>query len=66
MEKIGYSVDETVEASGLGRSTIYELIRSGELDSIKVGRRRIVPADALREFIDTKRTASDQVIAQAS
>lgn len=55
MEKLGYSVQETVEASGIGRTTIYELINTGELESIKVGRRRIIPAVSLREYFDRRR-----------
>ncbi|MEU4655786.1 helix-turn-helix domain-containing protein [Streptomyces sp. NPDC023723] len=35
----------------LGRSTVYDLIRSGRLVSITVGRSRRIPADALRDFI---------------
>ncbi|MGV9242188.1 helix-turn-helix domain-containing protein [Streptomyces sp. NBC_00582] len=48
VEKINYSIDEAVEASGLGRSTIFELIKSGDLPSFKEGRRRLIPADAIR------------------
>lgn len=48
VQKINYSVKEAAEASGLGRSTIFELIRSGELASFKEGRRRLIPAEAIR------------------
>lgn len=41
------SVDETAEHLGLGRSTVLELIKTGELPSMKIGSRRLVrPADA--------------------
>lgn len=58
VEKVGYSVEETMQATGLGRSTVYELLGSGELESIKVGRRRIVPADAITQFMNAKRAAT--------
>jgi excisionase family DNA binding protein len=45
---IAMSVDDAVTASGLSRSTIYALIRSGELTSVKQGRRRLITADSLR------------------
>jgi excisionase family DNA binding protein len=32
---------------------VYELIRSGQLRTVKVGRRRLVPVPALAEFVDT-------------
>jgi excisionase family DNA binding protein len=57
IEKIGYSIDEAVEASGIGRTTLYELMGSGEIESVKVGRRRIIPADSIRAYFDSLRTA---------
>ncbi len=33
---------------GMGRSAIYEALRRGDLPSIRVGRRRYVPNQALR------------------
>jgi excisionase family DNA binding protein len=35
-------------------STVWRLIAAGELPSVKVGRRRIVPRDAVEEFITTR------------
>ena len=35
-------VNETAQVLGSGRSTVYELIKSGDLASIKIGRRRLV------------------------
>ena len=35
---------------GIGRTAAYDLISSGELRSVKVGRRRLIPADALAEL----------------
>jgi excisionase family DNA binding protein len=32
-------------------SKIYELIASGDLETLKVGKRRLVPADALRSCL---------------
>jgi excisionase family DNA binding protein len=52
MEKFGYTVEEAVEATTIGRSKLYELIASGEIESITIGRRRVIPADALRRFMD--------------
>lgn len=44
-------VDEAAAALGLGRSALYGLIGSGDLRSIRVGRRRLVPAAAIAAFI---------------
>jgi excisionase family DNA binding protein len=36
---------------GVGRSTIYELILTGELASFTIGRRRLIPAAALERLV---------------
>lgn len=47
-----YRVDEAAEALRLSRSSIYELIRSGRLRTVKHGSRRLVPVEALDEFVE--------------
>lgn len=51
-EPMLYSVAQTAEATGLGRTKVYELMASGQLTAVKVGNRRLIPAGALREFVD--------------
>lgn len=49
-ERIGWSVRAWCGATGVGRSTVYTLLANGALDSVRVGRRRIIktrPADFL-------------------
>ncbi|MGO1827045.1 helix-turn-helix domain-containing protein [uncultured Corynebacterium sp.] len=46
-----YGINDVMEATGLGRTTVFALIKDGKLRSVKVGRRRLVPAAALDEFI---------------
>ncbi|KJK12836.1 excisionase [Terrabacter sp. 28] len=46
-----YRVDEAAEALRISRSVIYELIRSGQLRTVKVGRRRLVPVQALGDYV---------------
>lgn len=36
----------------LGRDKIYELLTSGELRSVRVGRRWLIPAEAVAEFLN--------------
>jgi excisionase family DNA binding protein len=36
---------------GLGRTKVYELMRSGALRSVKIGGLRRIPATALTEFV---------------
>jgi excisionase family DNA binding protein len=48
-----YRVGEAAEALRVSRSVVYELIRSEQLRTVKVGRRRLVPVDALAEYVAT-------------
>ncbi|MFE0846714.1 helix-turn-helix domain-containing protein [Streptomyces rochei] len=45
------TVAEVMARLKLGRSTVYDLIRSGRLASVTIGRCRRIPALALRDFI---------------
>jgi len=46
-----YRVAEAMALLSLGRSVIYEQLRSGRLRSVHVGRTRLVPAAAIAEYI---------------
>lgn len=51
-DKLAYSVAEAVELTPLSRTAVFDLIASGQLRSVKVGRRRVIPADALRALVE--------------
>jgi excisionase family DNA binding protein len=42
------------EMLGIGRSRLYDEMGAGRLRSIKVGRRRLIPAGAIADFIGTR------------
>jgi excisionase family DNA binding protein len=46
-----YDVCDVMRMLRLGRTVIYELIRSGRLRSVKEGRARRIPAAAIRDYI---------------
>lgn len=52
MNELVLTVDEAAERLRVSRWTVYNLIRSNQLRTIKIGRRRLVPADALTECLD--------------
>lgn len=55
------TVEEAAERLRLGRTLVYQLISSGELESVKVGRLRRVPAECLPEYVATlRRTRSSE------
>ncbi len=47
------SIDEAADALGIGRSRLYEEVSAGRLRSLKVGRRRLVPASAITAYIES-------------
>jgi excisionase family DNA binding protein len=44
-------VNEAALAYGLGRSTIYKLMSTGRLSTIKVGKRRLIPRDNMEALL---------------
>ncbi|MFF5082487.1 helix-turn-helix domain-containing protein [Actinoplanes sp. NPDC000266] len=44
-------VEEAARELRIGRSLVYDLIRTGRLRSFKVGSRRLIPAAAIEETI---------------
>ena len=49
-----FTVPEVMERLSLGRATVYNLIRTGELASIKIGRSRRVTPAALNDYIRSR------------
>lgn len=45
---------DAANALGLSRTAMAEFIASGEIKSVKLGKRRLVPVDAIREFAEQK------------
>jgi len=55
IEKLLLRPEEAAQALGVGRSTIYEAIRTGSLESVKLGRCRRVPIEAVRIYVEQLR-----------
>jgi len=54
-----YRTREVWEILNLSRDTLFAILRSGELRSIKVGRLRMIPAEAIDEYVDMKLAEED-------
>jgi excisionase family DNA binding protein len=50
-----HSVEEVMVMTNLGRSVIYEKLKTGEIESVKVGARRLIPHDAVLQFVSELR-----------
>ena len=51
LEKLVYTVEEAGTVLGLGRSGAYEAVRRGDIPTIKIGRRLLVPKAALERML---------------
>lgn len=56
--RLSFTVEEAVAATGFTRSRLYEAIGTGELESFKAGKRRMVSARALEDYIAKLEKAS--------
>lgn len=52
-ERLSYNVEEACAVTGLNRNALYRAIGASAIKTFKVGKRRMVSARALREFIDS-------------
>jgi excisionase family DNA binding protein len=53
MEKLMLTPEEVADALGVGRSTVYDLLRLKVLPSVRIGRSRRVRVEDLRSYVDT-------------
>jgi len=44
------TVEQAAETLGIGRTTMFALVKSGDIESVRIGRLRRVPADAIDAY----------------
>jgi excisionase family DNA binding protein len=52
VKRLAFSIREAEQASGLSRATLYRLIASGRLMTLKIGARRLVTVGALEALLN--------------
>jgi excisionase family DNA binding protein len=52
MPPLLFTPEEVARLLGIGRAKVYELIRTRDLRSVKVGCSRRISAQALRQYVD--------------
>ena len=50
-ERLAYSPDEAAELLGISRELVHDLLRTGQLRSVKAGRRRLIARHHLEAFL---------------
>ena len=58
MDELLLNPTEAAAALGIGRSKVYELMQTGQLQSVHIGACRRVSTDALTAFFEQLRTVS--------
>lgn len=52
MDVLAVSVNEAARIIGVGRTSIYSMIRDGQIEAIKIGRRTVIKTSSLHRIID--------------
>jgi excisionase family DNA binding protein len=55
--KLGWSLAELEVATGLSRATLYRMLAAGQLESVKVRGRRLVPTWQAQKLLDSRPAA---------
>ena len=55
MDRATYTIEEAAKILGIGRSSAYQAARAGDIPTIRVGRRLLVPKVALERMLECQR-----------
>ncbi len=55
LRPITVRIPDAIRMTGLGRSKLYELISSGDIETVKIGRCTLIPVESLYRLIDNAR-----------
>jgi excisionase family DNA binding protein len=54
-EPLTVRIPTAIRMTGIGRSKLYELIQSGDIEIVKIGTSTLIPVESLRQLIDRNR-----------
>lgn len=58
--KLTFTVEETAKLLGISRGTAYDLVAQGEIPSIRLGRRILVPRVQLEKLLEGEDVSREQ------
>jgi excisionase family DNA binding protein len=56
VDRLLLTPEDAAEVIGVGCTKLYELLRTGAIESVRIGRARRIPADALHDYVTRLRT----------
>ncbi|MFF5201746.1 helix-turn-helix domain-containing protein [Micromonospora parva] len=57
------TVEESAQKARISRAKMFQLLKAGEIESVKIGRSRRIPAEALGAYVDRLRSEQRQAVA---
>ncbi|MFY1703926.1 helix-turn-helix domain-containing protein [Micromonospora sp. WMMA1923] len=63
MEPLLLTPEQAAKQLGIGRATMYTLISSREVESVKIGRSRRIPQTAIAQYIEKLRREQSKAAA---
>jgi len=57
-DRLAYSPSETAKLIGIGRTTLYELIGNGSLETVKLGSRRLITRAAIDRLLAANKVST--------
>jgi len=57
------NVEEAAHRLGIGRTKMYALISAGVVETVNIGRRRLVPPECLDDYVKALRSSNQPEIA---
>lgn len=58
-ERLLYPLTEAAVQLGIGRTLLYEEIAEGRIETVTIGRKRLVPRQALVAYVERLRDAAE-------
>jgi excisionase family DNA binding protein len=65
-ERLTLSVEEAAEVLGIGRTLAYEAVRRGDIPTVRIGRRHLVPREALDQLLGSVTTNGERSRAESA
>ena len=50
-ERLTFKIEEAAKLLGIGRNTAYEAVRTGTIPALRIGKRLVVPRQALERLL---------------
>jgi excisionase family DNA binding protein len=61
MESLTYTVDEVAALLGIARGKAYQHVRAGDIPSIRMGKRVLIPRDRFHAWLNRETAKSSEV-----